>query len=149
MELRQALTALALLLPTAALADVERYAVVVGNNLGQGPDLPLRYAEMDAARVASVLQEVGGVRPENTVLLQGKDADTVRRALIAVNERVRTAGRSTVLLVYYSGHADAGALHLGQQPAGAGRAGAAGARVRRGLPAAGARRLPLRARSPG
>ena len=69
--------------------------------------------EMDAARVASVLQEVGGVRPENTVLLQGKDADTVRRALIAVNERVRTAGRPTVLLVYYSGHADAGALHLG------------------------------------
>ena len=113
MELRQALTALALLLPAAALAEVERYAVVVGNNLGQGPDLPLRYAEMDAARVASVLQEVGGVRPENTVLLQGKDADTVRRALIAVNERVRTAGRSTVLLVYYSGHADAGALHLG------------------------------------
>ena len=63
--------------------------------------------------MVSVLQEVGGVRPENTVLLQGKDADTVRRALIAVNERVRTAGRPTVLLVYYSGHADAGALHLG------------------------------------
>jgi len=112
-ELRQALTAFALLLPAAALAEVERYAVVVGNDLGQPVDVPLRYAEMDAARVASVLQEVGGVRPENTVLLQGKDADTVRRALIAVNERVRTAGRSTVLLVYYSGHADAGALHLG------------------------------------
>ena len=114
MELRQALIALVLaLLPTAASAEVDRYAVVVGNDLGQPPDLPLRYAEMDAARVVSVLQEVGGVRPENTVLLQGKDADTVRRALIAVNERVRTAGRPTVLLVYYSGHADAGALHLG------------------------------------
>ena len=114
MELRQALTALLLvLLPTAALAEAERYAVVVGNDVGEPPDVPLRYAEMDAARVASVLQEVGGVRPENTVLLQGKDADTVRRALIAVNERVRTSGRPTVLLVYYSGHADAGALHLG------------------------------------
>lgn len=113
MELRQALTALALLLPAAAVADVERYAVVVGNDVGQPPDVPLRYAEMDAARVASVLQEVGGVRPENTVLLQGKDADTVRRALIAVNQRVRSAGHSTVLLVYYSGHADSGALHLG------------------------------------
>jgi hypothetical protein len=113
-ELRQALTALAVLLSsTAALAEVERYAVVVGNDVGQPPAVPLRYAEMDAARMASVLQEVGGVRPENTVLLQGKDADTVRRALIAVNERVRTSGRSTVLLVYYSGHADSGALHLG------------------------------------
>ena len=114
MELRQALTALFLaLIPTAALAQVDRYAVVVGNDVGEPPDVPLRYAEMDAARVVSVLQEVGGVRPENAVLLQGKDADTVRRALIAVNERVRTAGRPTVLLVYYSGHADAGALHLG------------------------------------
>ena len=114
MELRQALTAaLLLLLPGAASAQVERFAVVVGNNVGEPPDVPLRYAEVDAARMASVLQEVGGVRPENVVLLQGKDADTVRRALIAVNERVRSSGRSTVLLVYYSGHADSGALHLG------------------------------------
>jgi len=113
-ELRQALTAaLLLLLPGAASAQVERFAVVVGNNVGEPPDVPLRYAEVDAARMASVLQEVGGVRPENVVLLQGKDADTVRRALIAVNERVRSSGRSTVLLVYYSGHADSGALHLG------------------------------------
>ena len=113
----QALTAaLLLLLPGAASAQVERFAVVVGNDLGDPPDVPLRYAEMDAARMASVLQEVGGVRPENVVLLQGKDADTVRRALIAVNERVRSAGRQTVLLVYYSGHADSTALHLRPEP---------------------------------
>src|SRR4029079_7379190 len=113
-ELRQALIALLLaLFPAAALAQVERDGVVVGNRGREERGVPLRYAEMDAARVVSVLQEVGGVRPENTVLLQGKDADTVRRALIAVNERVRTASRPTVLLVYYSGHADAGALHLG------------------------------------
>src|SRR5262249_2468089 len=97
-ELRQALTAaLLLLVPGVASAQVERFAVVVGNDLGEPPDVPLRYAEMDAARMASVLQEVGGVRPENVVLLQGKDADTVRRSLIAVNERVRSAGRQTVL----------------------------------------------------
>src|SRR5262249_55993973 len=116
-ELRRALRAVVRAgAGTAALADVDRYAVVVGNDVGEPPDVPLHYAEMDAARVVSVLQEVGGVRPENAVLLQGKDADTVRRSLIAVNERVRTAGRPTVLLVYYSGHADAGALHLGSSP---------------------------------
>jgi hypothetical protein len=40
----------------------------------------------------------------------------VRRALIATNERIRTgerAGRQAVLFVYYSGHGDADALHLG------------------------------------
>lgn len=121
MELRQALkrTSPALLAlavasaPAAVRAEVERFAVVVGNDLGLPPDAPLRYAETDAARVASALQEVGGVRPENLVLLRGQDAGTVRRTLIAVNDRVRAAGRQSVLIVYYSGHADAGALHLG------------------------------------
>jgi hypothetical protein len=113
-ELRQALTALAVaLVPAAAAAQVERFAVVVGNDQGQPPDASLNYAETDAARVAAMLQEVGGVRPENLVLLRGQDAGTVRRTLIAVNDRVRAAGRQTILIVYYSGHADAGALHLG------------------------------------
>ena len=115
--MRHGLVALAVLvaalLPAAARAQIERFAVVVGNDIGQAPDIPLRYAEMDATRVAAVLQEVGGVRAENVVLLRGRDADTVRRALIAVNDRVRGAGRQSVLLVYYSGHADADALHLG------------------------------------
>jgi hypothetical protein len=116
-DLARACAALALLafaLPAAA--QVERFAVVVGNDAGAPDDLPLRWAEADAARVAAVLQEVGGVRPENLVLLRGADAGTVRRALIAVNERVRTAPRDTVLFVYYSGHADAQALHPGPSP---------------------------------
>ena len=116
MELRQALTALALLFLPAAAAAQERFAVVVGNDQGQPPDLPLSYAETDASRVASMLQEVGGVRPENLVLLRGQDAGTVRSTLIAVNDRLRAAGRQAMLIVYYSGHADAGALHLGATP---------------------------------
>jgi hypothetical protein len=92
---------------------VERFAVVVGNDAGQASDPALSYAETDAARMAEVLEEVGGVRPENLVLLRGRDAATVRRSLIAVNDRVRAAGGQAVLVVYYSGHADASALHLG------------------------------------
>ena len=62
MELRQALITLPLLLfAGAAAAQVERFAVVVGNDQGQPPDLPLKYAEIDAARVASMLQEVGEI----------------------------------------------------------------------------------------
>lgn len=126
MELRQtvtralhalALPALALavaLAPASARAGAERFAVVVGNDAGEGGEVQLRYAESDAARLAAVLQEVGGVRPENLVLLRGQDAGTVRRTLIAVNDRVRAAGGQAVLIVYYSGHADAAALHLGR-----------------------------------
>ena len=104
------------LLPAAAAAQVERFAVVVGNDAGQPPDATLSYAETDASRMAAVLEEVGGVRPENLTLLRGQDAGTVRRTLIAVNDRVRAAGRQSILIVYYSGHADAAALHLGQSP---------------------------------
>jgi hypothetical protein len=110
---RRSLACALLLLGPAAWAEVERFAVVVGNNAGAGDEATLRYAEADAARVAAVLREVGDVRPQNLVLLRGEDADTVRRTLIAVNERVRAAGGQTVLLVFYSGHADAEALHLG------------------------------------
>jgi Caspase domain len=114
MDVREAIAlAAALLVPAAAAAQVDRFAVVIGNDSGQPADAALRYAETDAARMASVLQEVGGVRPENLTLLRGQDAATVRRTLITVNDRVRAASGETVLIVYYSGHADAESLHLG------------------------------------
>lgn len=101
---------------TAARADVEKYAIVVGHNTGAADEQRLRYAETDAERIAELLGEIGGVRDENQVVLRGKNAEQVRRALIATNERIRVtqrAGHETMLLVYYSGHGDADALHLG------------------------------------
>jgi len=99
-----------------ARADTERYAVVIGNNRGAPDEQPLRYAESDAQRFSDLLGDIGGVPRENQVVLRGKSADQVRRALIATNERIRMAPRpaaDAVLLVYYSGHGDADALHLG------------------------------------
>ncbi|HSN25771.1 MAG TPA: caspase family protein [Kofleriaceae bacterium] len=99
-----------------AHAEVERYAVIVGDDAGAADEQRLRYAEDDARHVAELLGEVGGVPDENQVVLRGKSADQMRRALIATNERIRTgqhAGRDAVLIVYYSGHGDADALHLG------------------------------------
>ncbi len=100
----------------SARADVERYAVIIGHNAGAADEQRLRFAESDAERVGELLGEVGGVPDENQVVLRGKSADQVRRALIATNERIRVgerAGRQAVLFVYYSGHGDADALHLG------------------------------------
>jgi hypothetical protein len=98
---------------TAAAAEPRRFAVLVGHNRG-APDEPnLRFAETDAERVRDVLLDLGGFAAEDVVLLQGRSAPEVRRALIAVNERVRAVSRGSMLLVYYSGHADARALHLG------------------------------------
>ncbi len=49
------------------------------------------------------------------VLLRGEDAERTRATLIAINDRIRSAiasGSDAVLFVYYSGHADADALHM-------------------------------------
>lgn len=104
--------------PAHAHAQVERFALVIGNNLGSPDDVALRYAEDDASKIYAVLENLGGFRPENMLLLRGRSADEVRDALIAMNERIRRqAGPrrpDTMLFVYYSGHADARALHLGQ-----------------------------------
>jgi hypothetical protein len=102
--------------PVLAQARVERFAVIVGNNRGSADDVPLRYAEADATRVQDVLLELGDFSPLNTILLRGQDVAHVRAALLAINERIRELRSSpdvqVVLFVYYSGHADARALHL-------------------------------------
>lgn len=100
-----------------AQARVERFAVIIGNDRGRAGDVPLRYAETDATRVHDVLLELGDFSPLNTVLLRGQSAGQVRSALLAINERIRELRSQpdvqAVLFVYYSGHADARALHLG------------------------------------
>jgi hypothetical protein len=99
-----------------AAASVERFALVVGNNLGVAGETPLRFAESDAARVYEVLTRLGDFSALNSVLLRGQDAAALRAALLAVNERIRDAiarpDTQAVLAIYYSGHADTESLHL-------------------------------------
>lgn len=103
------------LVAAPAAAEVERFAVLVGTNAGEAGEPLLQYAEDDAAKVRDVLVRIGGFRPENVVLLRGSDEKQLRRALLSVNERVRTSagkGNEPLLMVFYSGHADAKSLHL-------------------------------------
>jgi hypothetical protein len=96
-------------------AAASRLAVLVANNAGAKDEVELRYAEEDAAKFHRVLRELGDFRPEDMMLLRGEDSDAARRAIIRMNERLRSEpSEGSMLVVYYSGHADATALHLGQ-----------------------------------
>lgn len=101
----------------SARADVERFGVFIGNNRGAPGEVELRYAESDAEKLHATMRALGDFAPSNIVLLKSESADTVRKTLLSINERVRAAtskpGSEVVLLVYYSGHADGTALHLG------------------------------------
>ncbi len=106
-----------LLLVGLALADVQRFAVVLGNNEGAPGDRPLYFAEVDAKKMHGVLTELGGVSLMNTRTLLGKGRSDVLRALGEIRAPIAAAranGTETVLYFFYSGHADDAQLHLGR-----------------------------------
>lgn len=100
-----------------AQARVHRYALVVGANQGTDQEPLLRYAERDAARVAQVLRTLGDISPENLVLLTNSDAPSVARVMEDLRGRIalhrqRQPEDETLLVIFYSGHADAQGLNL-------------------------------------
>lgn len=112
------LTLSAALSPDLAAAEVRRFALVVGANLGMDATTPLQYAVRDAERMAQVLEGLGGVAPERLVLLRDPDAQTLARVLADLDDRIGRARAQSpedevVLVFYYSGHADPQGLQLG------------------------------------
>jgi len=112
--------ALAVVLCWAAVArgETRRVAIVVGNNAGGADETALRYAEADAAKLARVLVELGGVGPGDLFLLQGRGVAELSEAFARARQRIaslRQDPASRVILVFYfSGHSDGVALELGR-----------------------------------
>lgn len=105
--------------PTALASEpgpIHRHAVVIGADEGGSGDVPLRYAEHDAERFAEVLTSVGGFADADVALLRGASAPGVLDALEHVRAKIAAGEQDgdTLLVVFYSGHADADALHLGE-----------------------------------
>lgn len=111
LRLLLAATALALVAPVRAEdggGAVRRFALAVGVNDGGAARARLRYAGADAERLLQVMRQLGGVAPEDAVLLQEPGEAALRSALADLQARVaraRGAGRVEVLF-YYSGHSD-------------------------------------------
>ncbi|HJN72522.1 MAG TPA: caspase family protein [Myxococcota bacterium] len=105
------LLVLATALSSEAEAEVGRRALLVGANDG-GIDLPaLRYTQNDVARMEDVLVELGGFEPEDIVVLQGPDGATL--AVELQRMQYDSVAGEDIFLFYYSGHADARGLRLG------------------------------------
>ena len=98
-----------------AFGAPRRFALVMGNNVGEPPVAPLRYAEDDARKVAAVLRQLGGYRDQDVLVLTGRTAEAARQAFAKLEGRVAAAvrrGQHATLLVYYSGHAKNGDLWM-------------------------------------
>ncbi len=100
---------------TAQALPAQTWVVAIGNNLGDGDELGLRFAERDAQQIADILRQHGGVASRRVSLLLGEPAQSVRRSLEDLNVEIRnqvSVGQPSALVVFYSGHADATSLHL-------------------------------------
>jgi hypothetical protein len=105
-----------LLLPLAgnAGAAVLRHALVVGMNDGGGSLEPLKYAESDARRVADLLVEIGDFDAEQVTVLYAPTREEMLEAIQA-HAGLSEATDDDLFLLYYSGHADARGLRLGDE----------------------------------
>ena len=107
-------------LPLPARADqpgtaLRRFALLIGTNDGGAERVRLRYAVTDAQNFGQVLQELGGVEPSDTLLLQEAGRAEVQKGLAELRrrlERARAQGTRTEAIIYYSGHSDEDGLLL-------------------------------------
>jgi len=108
-----------LMSPSMVSATVRRIAVVAGRNEGAPGRVDLRYAVRDAARVASLLVELGGFEPSHVLLAPDANRHALLRAIEEAATKVREADAlgidATLLVVYFSGHADGEGLELGDE----------------------------------
>lgn len=105
--------ALALTAVSPQAFAAKRLGLFVGSNAAAfGGDDPLRHAEADAARLRQVFVELGGIEDADAVLLETPRAAQILGALASLSRRAAEDPES-VLLFYYSGHADDRALLLG------------------------------------
>jgi hypothetical protein len=100
---------------------VRRLVLIAAANRGGEDRPPLKYALTDAERFNQVMQALGGVDPEDVVLLKQPRVGELDAALDALKPRVLAARRATraggavrtEVFFYYSGHADEKGLLLG------------------------------------
>ena len=104
--------------PATESARINRYVVAVSANNGGSGRPMLRYAESDARSFAKVLKEMGGVQPQNVILVREPSVAALQKEFSNLDSKILENGASNgrnEVLVYYSGHADEKGLRLGEE----------------------------------
>jgi caspase domain-containing protein len=113
-----ALAPAGLCLGAPSSGEVRRFALVVGANRGAADRVPLRYAVADAERFAEIVTTMGGVRPEDILVVRDPTRKQLMDALTATGSRATAAQTDAArveMLLYFSGHADDRGLMLGRE----------------------------------
>ncbi|AKQ66858.1 peptidase C14 caspase catalytic subunit p20 [Myxococcus hansupus] len=101
--------------PSAPQAAVRRFALLVGVNDGGEGRARLRYAVTDARSFGNVLEELGGVQPQDKLMMMEGNRAALEDALVRFKSMLSAAatpGTRIEALIYYSGHSDEQGLLL-------------------------------------
>src|ERR1700722_14798416 len=93
-------------------AEATRRALVIGENVGLGPDAPPRSGEDAAGAAPATLEGVPGVRHEEMTLLTGASLGVVRASVRKLAARSQAGDE---LIVFFSGHGGPGGAHVAGQ----------------------------------
>ncbi len=97
---------------------IHRYAIVIGANDGGPSRIKLKYAVSDAGQFMSVLNNLGGVPEENSLLLYDPDIrnfiSAFRKIRRSITEK-KSSSRRVEFFFYYSGHSDEEGVLLGRE----------------------------------
>jgi hypothetical protein len=102
---------------TGSPVPLRRFAFVTGSNDGGDALVKLRYAESDARSFATLLQDLGGVKGKDLVLVSSPTLQRFEDGLLRVRQMVgspREMDERRELVFYYSGHSDDDGLILGK-----------------------------------
>ncbi len=88
-----------------------RIAVLVGANQAIVGRTNLQYAHKDAERLAATLRDVGGFLPEDILVLKDPEPVAILEGIETYQQRLTGNTDDTMLLFYFSGHADPQALY--------------------------------------
>lgn len=98
-------------------SSIRRFVLVVGANDGGRGRVKLQYAVADARSVLKVMEDMGGVAPDDCRLLIEPNKETLYWEMKRLRERIdraRANHRRVEAIVYYSGHSDENHILLGK-----------------------------------
>jgi hypothetical protein len=97
---------------------LRRFAMVVGANNGGRGRVKLQYAIADAKSILKVLEDMGGVSPDDSRLLIEPNRETFFWEVKRLRDRIKRARadhRRVEVILYYSGHSDEKNILLGKE----------------------------------
>ena len=100
-----------------AVPHPHAYGIIVGSNAGGAGQKALQYAEDDAQKVADVLHDLGRYGTTDLRVLLHPDSAKILATLDEITAKVKEdqqRGEQATFVFYYSGHAKASALTLGE-----------------------------------